>query len=44
MKARSSAEPKSGPRINPDNTFRIEPVDFGDLPDFENLTRRRNEG
>jgi hypothetical protein len=44
MKKQSPIEHGSGPRINPDNTFRIEPVDIEDLPDFENLTRRRNEG
>jgi hypothetical protein len=44
MKTRSAVELGIGPRINPDNTFRIEPVDPDDLPDFENLTRRRSEG
>jgi hypothetical protein len=35
---------KSGARlqINPDNTFKIEPIDLDDLPDFENLTKRRD--
>jgi hypothetical protein len=37
------AEPRGGLRLNPDNTFKIEPIDLGDLPDFENLTKRRNE-
>jgi hypothetical protein len=44
MKTRPTVEPGSGARINPDNTFKIEPVDLDDLPDFGNLTRRRNEG
>jgi hypothetical protein len=43
MKTQSPAEPKGGPRINPDNTFKIEPVDLEGLPDFENLTKRRSE-
>jgi hypothetical protein len=38
----SEAESKGGLRLNSDNTFKIEPVDLGDLPDFENLTKRRN--
>jgi hypothetical protein len=36
-------EPKGGLRLNPDNTFKIEPIDFDGLPDFKNLTKRRNE-
>jgi hypothetical protein len=36
-------EPRGGLRLNPDNTFKIEPLGPDDLPDFENLTRRRNE-
>jgi hypothetical protein len=35
-------EPRGGLRLNPDNTFEIEPIDPDDLPDFENLTKRRN--
>jgi hypothetical protein len=35
-------EPRGGFRLNPDNTFKIEPIDPDDLPDFENLTKRRN--
>jgi hypothetical protein len=35
-------EPGGGLRLNPDNTFKIETVDLDDLPDFENLTKRRN--
>jgi hypothetical protein len=31
-----------GLRLSPDNTFKIKPVDLDDLPDFENLTKRRN--
>ena len=36
-------EPKGGLRLNPDNTFKIEPIDPGDLPDYESLTKRRKE-
>jgi hypothetical protein len=36
-------EPKGGLWLNSDNTFKIEPIDLGDLPDFENLTKRRKE-
>jgi hypothetical protein len=43
IKIQPTVDPRCGPRINPDNTFRIEPVDPYDLPDFENLTKRRSE-
>jgi hypothetical protein len=43
MKTQSPVEPRCGPRINSDNTFKIEPVDCEGLPDFENLTKRRSE-
>ena len=36
-------EPKDGLRLNSDNTFKIEPIDFDDLPDFKSLTKRRKE-
>jgi hypothetical protein len=35
-------ESRGGLRLNPDNTFEIEPFDPDDLPDFGNLTKRRN--
>jgi hypothetical protein len=40
--APSAVEPRGGLRLSPDNTFKIEPIDIDDLPDFENLTKRRN--
>jgi hypothetical protein len=39
-----TVESRGGLRLNPDNTFEIEPIDPDDLPDFENLTKRRNGG
>jgi hypothetical protein len=36
-----TVESRGVSRLNPDNTFKIEPIDPDDLPDFENLTRRR---
>jgi DNA-binding transcriptional MerR regulator len=36
-------KPKGGLRLNPDNTFKIEPINPDDLPNFENLTKRRKE-
>jgi hypothetical protein len=34
---------RGGLRINPDNTFKIEPINPDDLPDYENLTKRKKE-
>jgi hypothetical protein len=43
MKKQSPIEPRRVPKINPDTTFKIEPVDLEGMPDFDNLTKRRSE-
>jgi hypothetical protein len=39
----TSVKPRDGLRVNPDNTFVIQPIDPDDLPDYESLTKRRSE-
>lgn len=34
-----ASKSKTGVQINPDNTFRIEPIDPDDLPEIENIKR-----
>ncbi|MDR1508028.1 MAG: hypothetical protein LBS53_00135 [Synergistaceae bacterium] len=40
---RTQAKPDGGPRLNPGNTFKIEPVNLDILPDFESLTKQTKQ-